>query len=738
MSAPLLDPLLDCLLQLTRLYGRPCSAAHLCAGLPLQGALTPALMVRAARRADLACKIGQADAQKIEPALLPVVLLLHGQDAVLLLGWQADGQARLLMPAAGEAEVLLPADELQRRYSGCYISCRPQFQWHAANANARPALHHWFWDTVRAQRKLFYDVLLAALLINLFGLGLPLYTMNVYDRVVPNFAEESLWALSLGLFLVLVFDATLRLVRSHFIELASARIDTELSARVMQRVLGLRLAERPASVGAFAANLRAFEMVRDFITSATLATLVDLPFALLFLIALGTIAWQLMCLPVLGAVLLLLYSALVQRRMQVLSEATLQAQARRNALLVESLSALESVQAQGGEARVQAQWEQASGVLARVHAKLRGLAATSIQGVLSTQQLVNLALVIYGVYLIHARQLSLGGLIAATMLSGRALAPLGQMVGLLLQWANVKNSLATLNQIMHSRDEATSDDGQDSTSLSKSASSALPDAPAHPNSSPQHGQPAGATNLPTSSLPLLSLHDVHFSYPGSARATLRGISFQIYPGEKVAIIGRVGSGKSTLQKLLLGLYAPESGSIRLNDRDYRQLSPHALRRNIGYCEQDTRLFSCTLRENLNLRQPAQEDEVLWQALEVAGLAETVRHHPDGLNWPISERGESLSGGQRQALALARALVSDAPILLLDEPSSALDFSSEARFKQQLRQHAAGKTVLLITHRASLMDLAERLIVLDDGKVMADGARDEIIAALQSGKIGRAA
>ncbi len=730
------DPLLDCLIEITRLHGRPCHPAYLCAGLPLDAhGLRPALFARAAQRAGLASKMIRRGLREIDAALLPVIVLLHDNQAAVLLGWQADGAARLLLGDGGQGEVVLAYDELAARYTGMAITCRPQFVPGSAAATAGVAgvaQPHWFWGALLQQRRLFYDVLLAALLINLLGLALPLYTMNVYDRVVPNFAEDSLWVLTSGMVLVLLFDAAMRLGRNHFIELASSRIDVHLSALVMQRVLGLSQQRRPASVGGFAANLRAFEMVREFITSATLAALVDLPFALLFLLALGWIAWPLVLIPVLGCGALLLVSAAISRKMQTLSAATLEAQAQRNATLVESLSCLESLQAHGAEARIQARWEAASTSLAQVHAQLRSMAARSMQGVLSVQQLVNVSLVVTGVYLIHARSLSLGGLIACTMLAGRAMGPLGQLVGLLLQWANVKNALASLNAIM--QDEvgqgATTDKGMAAgQGGAGNAHAPLPPTPAT-DSVPAtgHGGLAGA----------IEFRNVHFSYPGAAQASLRGVSFLIAAGEKVVVIGRVGSGKSTLQKLILGLHPVSQGSILFDGIEMRQIPLAALRQQIGYAEQDTRLLSGSVRENVNVRAQVLDDALLWAACEVAGLAETIKRHPQGMDWPISERGESLSGGQRQALALARALAHDPPILLLDEPSSAMDYSSEAQFKQRLQQFAAGKTMLIITHRASLMDLADRILVLDEGLVVADGPRDEVIAALQAGKIGRAA
>lgn len=702
------DPLLACLLQLARHYQRPCSGLALCAGLPLpDGKLSPALFARAASRADLVAQMHQLPLSQIDPALLPVVLLLHDNQAALLVGWDSQNQARLLFPESGAGEVVLSSAQLQARYSGVLIVCRPHYQSSKAAPQVNPPAtglpRHWFWAALREQSRLFYDILLAAILINGFGLALPLYTMNIYDRVVPNFAQETLWVLSGGIALVLIFDATLRLVRNHFIDLASARVDIRLSSQMMQKILGMSLAQRPASVGNFAANLRAFEMVREFVTSATLSALVDLPFVLLFLGALAWIAWPLLVVVLVAWGVLFLYAGLMRTQLDRLASATLDAQAQRNASLIESLSTLESIQAQGAQSRIQAQWEHASTWLAQVNRRMRRWSASSLQGVVSLQQLVNVSIIILGVYLIHQRSLSLGGLIASSMLAARALGPSGQMLGLLLQWAQVKSALSNLHGLMDAAPET------------------------------RHSV---ATTPPLQGG--ISVRDVHFSYPGAQQETLRGINLEIQPGEKVVIIGRVGSGKSTLQKCLSGLYTPGAGRILFDGIDQAQIAPADLRRQIGYVDQETRLLAGTMRDNINLHNRLADDEALWRVAHVAGLEQAIKRHPQGWDWPISERGESLSGGQRQAVALARALLHDAPILLLDEPSSALDFGSETQFKQRLREYASGKTLIIITHRASLMDLADRVIVLDEGKVVADGPQASVLAALQSGTIARAA
>lgn len=701
------DPLLDCLVELARVHGRPATRAALIAGLPLEhGVLTPSLFPRAAARAGLSAKLARRPLERIDPVLLPAVLMLNDEQACVLLGWDEGGEnARLLFPETGQGTVVMPRADLLARYTGVAIFARPHFRFDKrAPQVGEVRLRHWFWGALADQWPVYRDVLAAALLINVMALTMPLFTMNVYDRVVPNRAFETLWVLALGVALVVVFDLVLRTLRGYFIDLASARIDMNLSSRIMERVLGVRMEARPAAVGSFAANLRSFESVRDFITSATVTTFIDLPFALLFVLVIAIIAWPIIF-PVLAAMIfVIIYAYVLQHKMHELSETTYRAGALRNATLVESLTALETIKTQGAEGIMQNKWEKSVAFVARVNNQMRFLSAAATNGAMETQQLVNVLVVITGVYLIGEGMLSMGGLIACTMLSSRAVAPLGQVVGLLMQYHNAKVALTSLEQVM-----------------------------ANPVERPADANFVHRPELRGN----IEFRDVAFSYPNTQVAALKGVNFSIPAGEKVVVIGRIGSGKTTLQKLLMGLYQTTGGAVSIDGVDVRQLDPADLRRNIGYVPQDVTLFYGTLRENIAIGAPYADDASILAAAEAGGLTEFVNRHPDGFEMMIGERGESLSGGQRQGVAIARAFLMDPPILLLDEPTSAMDFSSEQQFKQRLKTVAAHKTVIIVTHRNSLLDLATRIIVIDDGKVVADGPRDQVIQALQGGRIGRA-
>jgi ATP-binding cassette subfamily C protein LapB len=701
------DPLLACLVELTRLYGRPSTRAALSAGLPLEkGCLTPSLFARAATRAGLSSKIVRRPLDAIDSALLPVILLLKGDQACVLLGWNEDGSiARLLYPETGQGEVTLSREALAERYLGIALFVRPRFSFDARTPEVgKVAERHWFWGALIEQGPVYRDVIGAALLINLFALVMPLFSMNVYDRVVPNNATDTLWMLALGVSLVIGMDFVMRLLRGHFVDLASARIDVKLSALIMERVLGMRLETRPASVGSFASNLRSFESVRDFIASATVTALIDFPFALIFLLVIAWISWPLVLIPIFGLIIGLIYAYIIQHKMHELSETTYRASAQRNATLIESLTALETIKTQGAEGVVQNKWERTTAFLARTSARLRLLSSSASNSAAAITQVVNVLLVIAGVYLIQERLLTMGGLIAVTMLGGRAIAPLGQAVGLLMQFQNAQMSLSTLDKLME-----------------------------QPVERPENAAFIHRPELQGE----IEFRNVSFNYPGQGEAALQNISLRIAPGEHVIVIGRTGSGKSTLQKLMLGLYQPSDGVVRIDGIDLRQLDPADLRRNVGFVGQDATLFYGTLRENISIGAPYADDSAIVAAAEVAGLSQFVNRHPKGFDMMIGERGESLSGGQRQEVAIARAVLMDPPVLFFDEPTSAMDFSTEHGFKERLKRFAEHKTMVIVTHRTSLIELATRIIVVDDGRIVADGPREQVVEALQSGRVGRA-
>jgi len=704
------DPLLDSLLDVARIHGRPSTRAALSAGLPLQnGRLTPSLVARAANRVGLNCKIVRRELGRIDAIQLPAILLLKGDESCVLLGWDAPGgQAQVLFPESGQTAFNLPCGELASRYLGIAVFIQPRAKFDSRTPEvAKLAKRHWFWGSILEQWQVYRDVLTAAFLINVFALAIPLFTMNVYDRVVPNHAVDTLWVLAVGVIALLGLDLLLRMMRGHFVDLASARIDIQLSSVLMERVLGLKMEAKPASVGAFASTMKSFETVRDFIASATVSTLIDIPFALLFYLIIAWIAWPLVFIPIMGFLVVFVYIYAIQQKMRELSETTYRAASLRNATLVESLTAMETIKGLGAESHVQASWEKTAAFLAKTSNQLRMLSLSATNGVQTIQQLAGIAVLIAGVYLINGGYLSMGGLIACTMLTGRAMAPLGQLASLLIQYQGAKTALESLNKLMEKPIERP------------------------PESTFVHRPEIRGS---------IEFRGVTFAYP-NADPILKNVSFRINPGESVVVLGRVGSGKSTLQKLILGLYEPQEGSVLVDGIDLRQLDPADLRRNIGCVSQDAILFYGTLRENIAYGAPYADDSAVIAAAELAGLGDFVNKHPRGFDMYIGERGESLSGGQRQCVAIARAFLMEPPILLLDEPTSSMDYTTENEFKLRLSRFAKrfspGKTLLIATHRSSLIDLAERIIVIDDGRIVADGPRAEVLDALKAGRVGQA-
>ena len=697
----MMDVLLESLVLLSRAVGAPASRDQLADGLPLSdGRLTPELIPRAASRAGLSARVVRTPLARIPEAWLPCALLLRDGRACVLVR-RNGGSAEVLLPESGGGVAELGAADLAALYAGEAIFARPAPEAADAGEARIPESRGWLWRGLARAWPGWGQVLVASVLINAFALALPLFSMNVYDRVVPAQALETLWALAIGLAVVFAFDFLLRLLRAWFVDGAAREFDADVSARLFERVLGMRLEHRPPAAGALASQLREFEGLRDALASVTLLALVDLPFAALFLLAVAWLGGWLVLVP-LGGLAVVLGVGLAAEWPLLRAVRRAQAElARRQALAVEAINGLEAVKALGASGQLQLRWEAAVEAGAAASMRARVLSGLGVSTALLCTGAATAGVIVLGVHEIVAGRLTVGALVACSILTGRALAPAAQLA-------------AAATRLGHGLAAAR-------------AVGALLATPAE--------RPAGASWLERPDLaPSLELAEVSFAYPGQPAPVLDGLSLAIAAGERVAIIGRNGSGKSTIARLLLTFYAPQRGRVLLGGADVRQLDPAWLRRRIGYVPQDVVLFAGSVRDNVAFGAPQVDEAAVLEAAEAAGLDELFRRAPAGLGQPVGERGQLLSGGQRQAVGLARALLLRPPILVLDEPTSAMDATAEAAFKARLGALAPGRTLVLITHRFPLLELVSRVVVIDGGRVVADGPREQILQALAQGRV----
>ena len=698
------DHLLECLVFLTAHYGRAKSADALRAGLAYdEKGMGPNLFCEAARRLGLKTRITRrADLSSIPLSTLPVTVILKGGHAVVLLAVSANGKgAKIFSPDSG-AEKEVKITDLMRDYAGYVINThpRPEFT-DPSTPYIRDLNRHWFWGPVTENAGIYGRVAVAAVLINLFALTSPLFIMNVYDRVIPNNAMETGWVLAIGAMTVFLFDFIMRTLRGYFIDLAGRRIDVVTARRIYDHVLDMKLAGRPASSGAFANVLREFDSVRDFMTSATLTAVIDLPFTLFFLLVIfligGPIAAMLTCLIiiVIGA------GWALQWPLQNAVGKSMHAGEIKHGLLVETIYGLETVKAVSADGRMRARYGAYVAESAALSQRSRFFSGMTVNIAAFLQQGASIIIVLMGMYMVKDATMTMGALIACVMIGGRAIAPIGQVANLMTRYHQTRGALTRLNEIM-------------AQPVERPANKQFLHRPV------LHGK--------------IQFDNVSFSYPGTDRKALDGASFAINPGDRVGIVGRIGSGKSTIARLMMGLYDPTDGTINVDDTDYRQIDPADLRRNFGYLSQDVVLFRGSVRENIAVGRPQATEEDLLLAAKMSGVHEFVSRHPMGYDAPVGERGEGLSGGQRQAVALARSMLLTPNVLICDEPTNAMDMQAEDAFTRHIRQQSEGRTLVLITHRHHLLTLVSRLILMDQGKVLIDGPRDKVLEALSKGKV----
>jgi ATP-binding cassette subfamily C protein LapB len=559
----------------------------------------------------------------------------------------------------------------------------------------QPRFAPWLMDPMRRNRATYVKVAMAAVLINIFGLVTALFTMTVYDRVVPNNAMSSLVALSIGLAIVIVFDFVLKMLRSYFVDIAGASIDQEVGETLFHRLLALRLELKKGSTGALTGLMRELEALRDFFASATLTAVVDLPFILLTLLVVWMIGGNVVLVPAIMVPLVILVGFLTQPAMDRLSARAMGEGLLKQSVLVETIGGLETVKAAGAGPLLSKRWARAQEQHSQSSLRQRLIASIGITVATSAGTISYAGVVIIGVQKIADLELSMGGLIACSILAGRAVAPLAQISQLLSRMTSTRTAYRQLNELMAMPPEGPAGEGLKLSGLK--------------------GR--------------IEFRNVSFRYPGAPEKALDGISFTVEPGEHVALLGRVGSGKSTIARLVLGLYPPEDGLVMIDGTDIRQLDPADMRRNIGAALQESVLLTGSVRENIVLARDNVDDEEMLRASELSGTHSFMGQIANGYDLKLADRGEGLSGGQRQSIAIARALAGRPRIVIFDEPSSAMDSQTETALIQRLQEELKGRTFILITHRPPLLALVQRILLIDKGRVVADGPRDEVLKQL---------
>jgi len=704
------DTLLSAVKWLASYYDKSVSTTALFAGLPRGKKVTPELATRMLDQIGIHAGWVRRSLGALNDYLFPLVIAQKTGDFVVITGRASRGGRREYQVEEPGAAVARTVDEekLLAAYSGYALlaGSRPPplaRSQHDILPEISPG-DHWLFGTLWRYRHYFYSAALAALLANVLTLASTFFVMNVYDRVVPNQAYATLWSMAIGVAIAILFEFTARQLRAWLIDVAGKKADLVIGARLFRQMMAVRLECKPASAGSFANQMREFEAVRDFMTSATLATLSDIPFCLLFLFIIYLIGGALAWVPLMAVPAILLISLLIQRPLSRCMHEHMQETSQKHGMLVETIEGVEALKAVRGEGVMQRRWEDVSALSARTAMKMRYLSSLTLNFTSLVQQLTTVITVLWGVYLIHSGELSMGAMIGVVILSGRLLAPLSAMVGLAIRYQQAKTALRSLNNLT-------------SLPVDRESGRAFLSAPK-----------AGGH---------LRVSQLCFDYPlfGTQKSlsAISQLSVDIPPGSRVAIIGNIGSGKSTLLKLLARLYWPTSGQLLLDGVDAAQIDPADWHKTVGYVGQDCRLFHGTLRENVTLGDPAASAAHFLRIARMTGLDVIAARHPMGFDMPVGEMGQLLSGGQRQLVALARTLLLEPQILLLDEPTSSMDAQTEARFIRQLRQAITTQTVIVVTHRLSLLSLVDRLLVLDEGTITHDGAKEQVIAQLNASR-----
>ncbi|XXQ68842.1 type I secretion system permease/ATPase [Neisseriaceae bacterium B1] len=649
--------------------------------------------------------IARRDLMDIPSLATPLVVMMRDEQAAVLVNIEGVGRERIYrLRQSGNITSELNYDELNELYLGYCWFIKPKVR-----ADGRSDLPEytlpkaWFWKVIGRFKPYYYQIILATIIINFLALVSSLYVMQVYDRVIPNQTYETLWALSIGVFLAVTFEFITKMIRGHLTDVAGKKADLIISSALFRRVMALRLAEKPTSSGSYASNLRDFEAVREFMTSASLLALVDFPFLILFVVVIAIIGGKLAFVPLTIIPIVVIFSFLIQRPLSKYINASMKESSQRQGLAVEAIEGIETLKVNNATNWAQQKWDEYTAKTSMASIKVRDTSNLLVNFAVAMQQLNTVGLVLVGTYLIHstdkANQITMGALIASVILSGRALAPLGQIAGLATRYQSAKHALEGINRIVERPIE-------------------------------RHPERQYITLDQTRGE--IKFTDTQFQYMKDAPIAVRNLNLHIKAGEKVAILGTIGSGKSTLLKLAAGLYEPAQGNVTLDNVDLRQLDPNFLRNNVVLLNQAPRLFLGTLRENMDLARTdgfSSSDQDLINALSRFGLDKIIQSHPQGLDMPLGEDGQGLSGGQKQIIALARLTLKQPRVVLLDEPTTGLDGDTEIRALNALSRWAQDKTMIVVTHRPQVLQMVQRIVVINNGTVAMDGPRDTVLQQL---------
>ena len=709
-----LDSLLDALVTYSKFYNKAYSKESLVHDLPIEkGKENPelfslnsskGLFSRAAANAGLKTKFIKKDLDEISNLQLPIILLMNNSNSCIVDSFSEDRKkVKIISELSGDiVEEWFDIDAIKQEYLGFAILVKKSFDYVDSDKKNQSdfVVKHWFWSTLKISRGIYIDVIFASILINLFVLATPLFTMSVYDRVIPNNAIETLWFFAFGVLLVYFLDISLKLIRSYFLEIAAKKSDIIMSSIIFEKVLGLKLEQIPKPIGSFANNLKNFDVIRGFLTNATLVAFIDLPFSIIFLIVIYYLGGVIVLIPIIVILIILIMAIVlkvpIQRNIKKINEIV----SKKNAILIEVLNNIETLKSLGGNNNIRWNWEESNGNIAQTGLLSRMLSAFIPSFTALLIQLHTIAIVIAGVYLIKDFQLTMGALIAIVILSSRAVAPMGQAAGLITNYEDASNSYRILNDLMHKPEERP----KESDFVSKKSFQGK-----------------------------IEFRNVTFKYPNTEVEILKNVSFVINPGERVAILGKIGTGKSTILKLILKLYEPTNGSILIDDIDITQLDPADIRRNMSYLSQHVSLFNGTLRDNITFRASFVNDEKMLTAAKIAGVDNFANAHPRGYDMEVGEKGEGLSGGQIQSVGISRACLFDYPINLFDEPTSSMDKQTEDNVLNNLNKFMKGKTLLIVTQKMPILQIVDKIIVLNNNTIYLYGDKEAVIKALSQGE-----